>query len=68
MPVLPGILFVNFLVCIIVNRCVLLIQEYGMTALAWAASEGHEEIVDMLLNAEANPNIQDKLNIENQYY
>ena len=39
-----------------------------MTALAWAASEGHEEIVDMLLNAEANLNIQDKVNIENQYY
>ena len=30
-----------------------------MTALAWAAYEGHEQVVDVLLKAGANPDIQD---------
>ena len=29
-----------------------------MTALALAANEGHEQVVDVLLKAGANPNIQ----------
>ena len=29
-----------------------------MTALAWAAQEGHEQVVDVLLKAGANPDIQ----------
>ncbi len=40
---------------------VFIIQKYGMTALAWAASEGHEQVVDVLLKAGANPDIQDKV-------
>ena len=38
-----------------------IIQEYGMTALAWAAHEGHEQVVDMLLKAAAKPDIQGKV-------
>lgn len=30
-----------------------------MTALAWAAHQGHEQVVDVLLKAGANPNIKD---------
>ena len=29
-----------------------------MTALAWAAQEGHEQVVDVLLKAGANPDTQ----------
>ena len=29
-----------------------------MTALAWAARQGHEQVVDVLLKAGANPDIQ----------
>ena len=36
-------------------------QIYGMTALAYAASQGYKQVVDMLLNAGANPDIQDKV-------
>ena len=32
-----------------------------MTALAWAACKGHEQVVDVLLKAGANPDIQDKV-------
>ena len=38
-----------------------MIQEYGMTALAWAAIKGYKQVVDMLLKAEANPDLQDKV-------
>ena len=33
----------------------------GMTALAWAAYHGHKQIVSILLNAGANPDIQDQV-------
>ena len=36
-----------------------IIQKYGMTTIASAASEGHEQVVDVLLKAGANPDIQD---------
>ena len=32
-----------------------------MTALAWAAYKGHTQIVDILLNAGASPDIQDQV-------
>ena len=35
-----------------------ILQECSMTALAWAATEGHEQVVYVLLNAGANPDIQ----------
>ena len=37
-----------------------------MTALAWAAIQGHENVADMLLKAGANPDIQDQVRV--QYY
>ena len=37
------------------------IIQNGMTALAWAASEGHEQVVDVLLKAEAKLDVQDKV-------
>ena len=40
--------------------CVIIIlQKYGMTALAWAAGLGHKKVVDVLLKAGANPDAQD---------
>ena len=33
----------------------------GMTALAWAASKGHEQVVDLLLKAGANPDHQNQV-------
>ena len=33
----------------------------GMTALAWVAYVGHKQIVHILLNAGANPDIQNKV-------
>ena len=33
----------------------------GRTALAWAAFEGDKQIVHILLNAGANPDIQDQV-------
>ena len=33
----------------------------GMTALAWAAYKGDKQIVLILLNARANPDIQDQV-------
>ena len=39
----------------------LIIQENGMTALAWAAYEGHEQVVDVLIKAGANPDIQNQV-------
>ena len=38
-----------------------MIQEYGMTALVWAAINGYVQVVDMLLKAGANPDLQDKV-------
>ena len=35
------------------------IVQNGLTALAVAAYEGHEQVVDVLLKAGANPDIQD---------
>ena len=32
-----------------------------MTALTWAAYKGHEQVVDVVLKAGANPDIQDKV-------
>ena len=37
-----------------------IIQNYGITALAYAANQGHEQVVDVLLKAGANPDIQDQ--------
>ena len=37
-----------------------IIQDGG-TALAWAAHEGHEQVVDVLLKAGAKPDIQNKV-------
>ena len=42
---------------------VIVLQEYGMTALAVAAYGGCEEVVNVLLNAGANPNIQDNVSL-----
>ena len=33
----------------------------GMTALAFAAYQGHKQVVHILLNAGANPDIQDQV-------
>jgi ankyrin repeat protein len=38
-----------------------IIQKYGMTVLAWAAYEVREQVLDVLLKAGANPDIQDKV-------
>lgn len=35
----------------------------GMTPLAWAAYMGHKQIVHILLNAGANPDIQDQVHV-----
>ena len=37
------------------------LQKYGMTALAWAAYNGHVQVVDVLLKAGANPDNQDQV-------
>ena len=39
----------------------MLIIQDGWTALAVAASEGYEQVVDLLLKAGAKPDIQDKV-------
>lgn len=36
-------------------------QKYGMTALTWATYKGHEQVIDVLLKAGANPNIPDSV-------
>ena len=38
-------------------------MQAGMTALAWAAYQGNKQIVHILLNAGANPDIQDQVTI-----
>jgi ankyrin repeat protein len=45
------------LLCLYYVVVTLCIQEYGVTALATAAMKGHEQVVDVLLKAGANPNI-----------
>ena len=40
-----------------------ILMQTGRTALAWAAYEGHKNVVDILLNAEANPYIQDEVKL-----
>lgn len=35
-------------------------QNYGITALAYAGNKGYEQVVDVLLKAGANPDIQDR--------
>ena len=35
-----------------------IVQINGATALAWAANGGHEQVVDVLLKAGANPDVQ----------
>ena len=37
-----------------------ILQKYGATALIWAATEGCEQVVDVLLNAGANPDIRSR--------
>ena len=37
------------------------LQKYGVTALAVAAYKDHEQVVDVLLKAGANPDIQAKV-------
>ena len=53
---------VDSLLCTVINqaRCLFIIQA-GRTALAWAAHRGHKQIMDMLLEAGANHDIQDKV-------
>ena len=38
-----------------------IIQKYGMTALAYAACQGHEQVVDVLIKAGARPDIQEQV-------
>ena len=38
-----------------------IMQKVGITALAWAALQDHDQIVDVLLKARADPDIQDKV-------
>ena len=37
------------------------IIQHGLTALAWAAQEGHEQVMDVLLKAGAKFDVQDKV-------
>ena len=39
----------------------LIIQKYGRTALARAAQKGHEQVVEVLIKAEAKLDVQDKV-------
>ena len=39
----------------------MLIIQNGRTALAWAARQGHEQVVDVLLKAGAKFDVQDKV-------
>ena len=36
-------------------------MQTGRTALSWAAYQGHKQVVHILLNKEANPDIQDQV-------
>ena len=36
-------------------------SQYGRTALSTAAQEGHEDVVDMLLEAKTDPDLKDKV-------
>ena len=38
-----------------------MMQKVGITALAWASLQDHDQIVDVLLKAGADPDIQDKV-------
>jgi ankyrin repeat protein len=38
-----------------------ILMQGGRTALAWAAYQGHTQIVHILLNAGASPDIQDQV-------
>ena len=40
-----------------------ILMQTGRTALAWAALKGHKNVVDILLNAKADPDIQDKVKL-----
>ena len=42
-------------------------MQTGRTALAWAAHEGDKQIVHILLNAGANPDIQDEVAYSHRY-
>ena len=57
--------YLNFVANVCSASCM---QIYGVTALAWASHEGHEQVVDVLLKAGANPHIQDKVIISVPWY
>lgn len=41
------------------------IQSYGRTAMGWAAQEGYEKVVDVLLKAGVSRDVQDKVTASN---
>ena len=41
--------------------CAAALQEYGDTALIWAANIGHEAVVRVLVDAGANKDLQNKV-------
>ena len=57
----PAIQYIYYYATCLLFYWIFTIQKNGMTALAWAAFKGREQVVDMLLKAGANRDIQDKV-------
>ena len=56
------------MIIILISNIICIVYQDGYTALIWASYNGHKEVVKLLLDHEADINMQDEVSVTDMIY